>query len=493
MKYLFAGEDEHTFQIQHPDGSTFSIAKHAVGPGVHTKIKSLDPIKMADGGIVSDDDDKKYEDYDLKDNSAISMETVPEGSQELLATSNQNPLIIEADNGPKPAAINLTQNTEAVPAAQPSANGMSDAYSNAFAQKEAGITGMASAQEQNAKEQAAAYQAQVDQIAKSQAHYEHAHAALEAEHQQLTDAVMKDKIDPNRMFHNMSTGNKVLAAISVALNGLGSGLTGQPNMAVHIIQKSIDRDIEAQKMELGKKHTLLSENMRRFGDLNTATQMTQLQMNSITQTKIAQAAAKSGSAQAKAQAQMMLGELGLQSAQIKQQVAMRNAASQGGNDPSALVQFIVPAAHQKAVFDEIQRAQDTRRMGETILKSFDQAAKENTVLKTGAGFLRTPASVLALHQSMQPTFKDLEGTVRQAAMDNTFKNITPAPGDLASTIKDKRTALEDYLKSKASAPTAKGFGIDLDKFGSTTTQSAPEIATMNGQRYQKVSGGWKKI
>jgi len=68
---------------------------------------------------------------------------------------------------------------------------------------------------------------------------------------------------------------------------------------------------------------------------------------------------------------------------------------------------------------------------------------------------------------MQPTFKDLEGTVRQAAMDNTFKNITPQPGDKDYTVETKRQALLDYLQSKASASTAKGYGIDLHRFEST--------------------------
>jgi hypothetical protein len=92
---------------------------------------------------------------------------------------------------------------------------------------------------------------------------------------------------------------------------------------------------------------------------------------------------------------------------------------------------------------------------------------------------------LQLHQALQPTFKDLEGTVRQAAMDNTFKNLTPAAGDTDATIAQKRQGLIQYLQSKASAPRAKSFGRDSDKFQSTSPIKHVEVKTMNGVKYQK--------
>lgn len=512
-KYNFISEDEHTFTVRHPDGSDFQVAKQAVGQEVHKRIKSLEPLKMAEGGVVPD------EEYNLK--SPMAMPQEQKGSFfDMLGVGNFAPdqytgetalpaaaAIPQPDVSRTPQSVtaqapldvqqvspvtNTTQ--EPIPQDPSLMGGMNDAYANAFAQKASGIQQVAQAQAQAGKAQEAAYANQVDQMAKLQASYQQEHAKIDAEHKQLTDAVMNQKIDPNRLFGANGTGNKVLAAISVALGGLGSGLNGQPNAALSVIQKSIDRDIEAQRMELGKKQTLLSENLRRYGDLNTAMQATQLQMNALTQAKVSQAAARSGSAQAQAQAQVLLGDLGLQAAQLKQQAAIRSMAQKGGNiDPSSLVPHIVPKEHQKAVFDEIQRAQDTKRMGGSILKAFDEAAKENTVVKTGAGLLRTPGSVYALHQAMQPTFKDLEGTVRQAAMDNTFKNITPSPGDSQHTVDQKKKSLQEYLQSKASAPTAKGFGIDLDKFGSTTTQQGPEVKVMGGVQYKKVPGGWQKI
>jgi hypothetical protein len=497
MTYQFVGEDDDVFKVKHPDGSEFHIAKSGVGPEMQKRIKGLSPIKMAEGGEVPDLEGK-------------DLDIVPATDMELGRSPAQmppNPLFIEPVSSPEmqnlgpteqvgpplpPPPIPVNQNLSGTPQVpNPAAD-----YANAFAQKESGITQIADAQAKASEDQSKAYQENVRLIANTQREAQNKRATLDIENEELKNAYLNQKLDPNRVWKNASTGNKVLAAISVALSGIGSGLSGQPNMAMSVINKAIERDMESQRAEIGKTHTLLSENVRKYGDLNTATQATLLHYNALTQAKIQQAAAMAGTAQAQGQAKILLSDLGLQAAQMKQNLAFKEMAMKGGDiDPAALVPRIVPEHHQKQVFDEIQRAQDTRRMGDSILKSFDQAAKENTILRTGGyGSLqfRTPGSVLALHQSMQPTFKDLEGTVRQAAMDNTFKNITPEPGDTQHKIEQKRKALEEYLQSKASAPTAKGFGIDLDKFGSTTTHR-DEIKTMGGSQYKKVNGGWQEI
>lgn len=56
------------------------------------------------------------------------------------------------------------------------------------------------------------------------------------------------KIDNNRFWSNSSTGNKVMAGISIALGALGQAFTGgDRNYALEIIDKAIDRDIDEQK------------------------------------------------------------------------------------------------------------------------------------------------------------------------------------------------------------------------------------------------------
>jgi hypothetical protein len=143
-------------------------------------------------------------------------------------------------------------------------------------------------------------------------------------------------------------------------------------------------------------------------------------------------------------------------------------------DPAKLVPRYVPKEHQAAALKEIDSAQNTRNMSASIMDAFDQAVKDTSglgAITSGMGMPgvgKTPRSVEALHQAMQPTFKDLEGTVRQAAMDNTFKNISPMGLDNAKDIATRRAALEDYLQSKSASPTNSAWGIDLSKYDSTS-------------------------
>jgi len=47
------------------------------------------------------------------------------------------------------------------------------------------------------------------------------------------------------------------------------------------LNRQIDRDIDAQKATLGRKESLLSANMRQFGNLHDATQMTKVMQTDI--------------------------------------------------------------------------------------------------------------------------------------------------------------------------------------------------------------------
>lgn len=153
-------------------------------------------------------------------------------------------------------------------------------------------------------------------------------------------------------------------------------------------------------------------------------------------------------------------------------------------DPATLVRQYVPPAHQQKAFDEIEAAQNTSASAPKILAAFDQASKEVRPATGGTGISGTAfvpgmqsAGQKSMHALMGPTFKDVEGTVRQAAMDNMNENTTPQFGDNDSTVAAKRAALVGYLKSKSSAPVSKGFGIDLKKYPSTNY--VPTVNVLN--------------
>lgn len=349
-------------------------------------------------------------------------------------------------------------------------------------QKEmAGFNAEANAEGQEGKEQAAALQNQVVKQQNAAQQYQSNYNSLEQERQAFMSDLQKQHIDPNHYVGSKDTIGKVSTAIGLILGGMGGGLLGQENPALKFLNAQIDRDIEAQKVNMGNTHNLLSANLHQFGNMRDAADMTRVMQSDIIANQLKMAAAKAQDPMAKARALKAAGQLEMSAAPTFQQLAMRQTLMNGGGeltkaDPATFVPWVVPEPHQKTALSEIERAQNTRKMAGNIMKSFEDAVKENTVMKTGAGMLRTPGSVLALHQHMQPTFQDLEGTVRQAAMDNTFNNITPKPGDSTHTIAQKRQAIQEYLKAKQSAPTAKAFGLDLDKFQTTSANPAMSLS-----------------
>ncbi len=60
-------------------------------------------------------------------------------------------------------------------------------------------------------------------------------------------------VDDFRVGDDRNPGERMFGAIAAALGALGSGLTGSPNYALEILEKSIDRRIDAQKVELQKR------------------------------------------------------------------------------------------------------------------------------------------------------------------------------------------------------------------------------------------------
>lgn len=133
----------------------------------------------------------------------------------------------------------------------------------------------------------------------------------------LSQAFMDKKVDPNRLWHNMSTGNKALATVSLILGGIGSAFTGK-NQAMEILDNAVNRDIDAQKNDQGKAMNQWKMNREALGDDLSATLATQNQKYVALKYQIDQAANKYQGPLALARAKMA-------NAQIDQKMAANNA------------------------------------------------------------------------------------------------------------------------------------------------------------------------
>lgn len=509
----------HTI-FEHPSGHMLHVAHEGL-PSSHKKeLKKLemssDAQKMSKGGKVTPPSVEHYRTLTQHTAGHYAGGT-PEGTvaDQMAQDGPYQPTPMFQENAPVdiPPTPNLAPESNPIKvsgtinAPQPQADvnepdpfgtrAYSSAYTKGLEQQQAGIANTADAQAVAADKEAKAAEQNIQSLRKLQSVHDMKVKELDVERNALKKDIIDAKIDPNHFFNSMGTGQKITSAIGLLLGGLGAGMAGGENPVEKFLVGQVERDIQAQKMNLGKKENLLSHNMKEYGNERDAMNATRLNQMDLMAAQIQKIAAQSKSPQQQAAAQQALGKLQMESAPIAAQLAKQKTLMEGANhvnDPAMLVPMAVPKEHQEGVYKEIERAQNTKHMEKNILDAFDQSVNENTVMKTGAGLIRTPASVGALHQHMQPTFADLEGTVRQAAMDNTFKNITPSPGDTKHTIATKRQALEEYLQSKKSAPRAKSYGINLDKFKSTNVggERAPEARTMGGVKYVKVPGGWKK-
>lgn len=182
----------------------------------------------------------------------------------------------------------------------------------------------------------AALQAQKNQEEDARIHAE-AQAVAAKHDQEARDMVQKNlamQIDPDRYWHNKSTGGKILAIIGVGLGGFGSGLTGGQNGALNMFQSAITNDIDAQKanMDAGwkaydKLHDLNGDEAarNRYNDVWRQTHYTM--GTELVKSQLAQIAAKSSNVDIKDRANGLISALDAKQLDARHAVGLKMAAA----------------------------------------------------------------------------------------------------------------------------------------------------------------------
>lgn len=119
-------------------------------------------------------------------------------------------------------------------------------------------------------------------------------------------------VNSNRLWQNMSTGNKIMAGLGVFLGGLGGG----QNNALKIIDKAIDNDITEQKAMIEKKGNtatqqrgLLADLRNQLGSMQSAESAYRSIAATNVQNQLSIISAKTNNAKVKAQADMAISQL----------------------------------------------------------------------------------------------------------------------------------------------------------------------------------------
>lgn len=255
------------------------------------------------------------------------------------------------------------------------------AYVQGLEEQKLGLAQEASAQMQQGAAESSILGRGVNQERNALADYERNVKGLEEERLSLSKAIDEQKINPKRYIENMSTGSKIATAIGMILGGFGQGLGGGDNPAVTFLQKQIDADIKAQESEIGKKEGLLAANLKQFGNLRDAMDMTRLMKSEIIGKQLQQAAAQAKDPAAKARLLQASGTLNQNSAQMQGQLAMRRTLSEqmskpgAAYNPSLMINSYVPKEERAAAFKEAQEAAEFYKFRDNLINAFKKVAQ----------------------------------------------------------------------------------------------------------------------
>lgn len=332
MSYKLLSEDDHSFHILHPDGSDFIVAKKGLSEQALSKIKQATPLHFADGGkvpklsaenqLLAAEDAKNFgipdpvsfaESPSLRINNDMPAPgTVPTQVENVSVTDipsdgNVIPAVDTVDSVREPAAKSPSSSVSSLPGVQEQLTGL---------KKEADAVGKLG--QMNAE----VYQRYENDLADLAARTQEQAKMYDDAGRSMFQELVSGKIEPNRIWSNASTGNKVAAAIAIALGGIAGGLnrTNQ-NVGLDIINKTIEQDIEAQKAEMSKKQNLMALNFEKVRDLRQAEAMTRQQLLAGVQASIDKNANLMSSDVKKAQAMQLSGEV----VQKARQSALQNS------------------------------------------------------------------------------------------------------------------------------------------------------------------------
>lgn len=195
-----------------------------------------------------------------------------------------------------------------------------------LAEQRAAIAEQASIAKLQAEETAKVAAAHAEQLQAMQTAYQEEVALNQRRADDLFMAVANGKVDPNRVWANADVGQRIGAGIGILLSGLGQGLAGGPNLALQQIDRTIERDIAAQKDNLDRQQNLLGYYLQRGRDMSTAHQLAKADLKDMLAAQLSTVAAKYGGQEAGARAQLLMGQLRTEAAGKRQEMMARDFA-----------------------------------------------------------------------------------------------------------------------------------------------------------------------
>lgn len=314
--------------------ASHNIYEHSDGHIIH-ECKGT-PRKMADGGDVSA--------LAAQDSSAPSflqsMFGTPQAAPQQAPMTPMAPQAPTMGDVPDPAA------------AQEDPLGLGklkDDYTQSMGEAEVSMRnqGQDKAAELMAQEPAMAKQAKQMEASRVQGQQELAKNSNE--YSEFVKAVQAEHINPEHYMETRGSRKAILQGIGAFISGAGMSMHNMSgtNPVLDMIKMHITNDIAAQEANLGTKKSLLEANLRQFGNIKAAREMTQAQILGATAAQMQSLGSKSNQDLVKDQANQGAALLHAEAQQkiqglTQQQLLMKQAFGNDGEVNGAVLNMLNP-------------------------------------------------------------------------------------------------------------------------------------------------------
>lgn len=358
--------------------------------------------------------------------------------------------------------------------------------------------------------------------------FQKAYKDLEQERQAHMQDIQEGMINPDKYWTgDPKTGegghSKIMTGIGMILAGFNP--TTQPNAAINFLKMQMDRNLEAQKQNLGAKQNLLAANLRQFGNLKDATDMTRIMQNDAVVHMLQSSAAKAQSGPnglAANAAKIAIGPLMRESAQLQFQMSMRQmmAKLQSGQqgDPSNTAAFEnainmmyqIPGMQDQAKHYAsmvvpgvgVSKSQEIPKdVRDTMIsrKNFDQMLnKYQQFVQKHGGSMN-----MATSNEGKALAAELQGAYRQASNGGVFKEGEQnfieqlVPSDPTQLFHKFRTdpKIKELIRSNTDQlnQLKSGWGMAVPQAAPTNPLEGKTAVNDQGQRIINRNGQWVPI
>lgn len=317
----------------------------------------------------------------------------------------------------------------AAPVEQSLANDEMGLYQKGISEQEQGLKKEAAAVAQQAKAEMKAAEESQAAVLQLKTDFETRNAELTKERDAVIHDIQSGQIDPDHIWSTKSTPNKIATVIGLIAGGIGAGATGGINMAAKALSQEIDRDIDAQKANLGKKNNVLSALNTQMGDLRSSTDMLRSIQQGYAAEKLKAVAAQTKDPMAQAQLLKLSGELHAASAPVMAKMAAHQTVNklmgEVNKDPSK-----APALFDAMAKLDPKQAQDMRDRYIPGMGFAPNAKDRDALVEIKASADNTKSSIKELLQmakkgsSISPADRARAETVAQLLKGSLNKMVT---------------------------------------------------------------------